>query len=60
MRLEVEGEDARIDSRYFVSDFRAGEYGLTVDYRMLKDDRVRQDKPKSIWDIANSTDNKLG
>ena len=66
MRLEVEGEDARIDSRYAELQYSGGmerwrwRRGLTTVTRMLRDDRVRQDKPKSIWDIADSTDHKLG
>jgi hypothetical protein len=41
-----------------VGDVRG--WWLTVGNRMLKDDRVREDKPKTIWDISDSTDNKLG
>jgi acetyl-CoA carboxylase beta subunit len=57
-RLEVEGEDVRIDSRYMASDLWLSVHLLMV-YRMLKDERVRQDQSRTIFDVKDA-DNRLG
>jgi hypothetical protein len=57
-RLEVEGDDVRIDSRYAYVYKRGGITILTL-YRMLKDDRVEQPKQRTIFNV-NDADNRLG
>lgn len=61
-RVEVEGEDARVDSRYFdimlLTD-RFRKPGLMLPHRMLKDERVRQGDERSVFDVKDAP-NKLG
>jgi hypothetical protein len=50
-RLEVEGEDARIDSRY-----ARASYSIC---RMIRDDRIQQEELRTIFDVKEAP-NKLG
>jgi len=49
-RLEVEGDDARIDSRY-VSNMYHIQLGILKTYRMIKDERVQQEDLRTIFDV---------
>lgn len=54
-KLHVEGDDARMDSRYVqaTSYWLAG--SLTV-YSMLKDERVARDEERSLFNIRDVSD----
>ena len=55
--LQVEGEDARIDSRY---QTQLGPYRVKLmRCRMIKDERVQQEGLRTIFDVKEAP-NKLG
>jgi len=54
-RLEVEGDDARMDNRYVESDYTLAR-GILMMNRMLKDDRVRGHQEKSIFQFKDLSD----
>ena len=54
--LEVKGEDVRIDSRQAIS---LGITAILSLYRMLKDDRIKEQEPKSIFDVKDAPE-RLG
>lgn len=58
--LHVEGEDARMDSRYFqpLCTILSPHTDCNL-YRMLKDERVRADQEKSIFTFRDISD-RLG
>jgi hypothetical protein len=55
--LQVEGEDARIDSRYGTQE--AQQKTKLTRHRMIKDERVQQEAMRSIFDVKEAP-NKLG
>jgi hypothetical protein len=55
--LQVEGEDVRVDARYATS-VRILFMKLTL-FSMLKDERVRAEEQRSIFDVKEAP-NKLG
>lgn len=55
-RLHVEGEDARMDSRY-VEHIRSSNWqGADHISSMLKDERVARDKERSLFNIRDVSD----
>jgi hypothetical protein len=59
-RLEVEGEDVRIDSRFEGHHYQSLKASrLTRQFRMLKDERLPEEKPRTIFDVKEAP-NKLG
>lgn len=57
--LQVEGADVRIDARYGPSLYGLRYQLLTCSRRMLKDDRVRGEQQRNIWDVQDTAD-RLG
>lgn len=55
--LQVEGEDARVDSRYAMPDYNTAK--MLIRARMLKDERIRGEELRSIFDVKEAP-NKLG
>jgi hypothetical protein len=55
--LQVEGEDARIDSRYVTVS--GGTRASLTSSRMLKDERMRTEELRTIFDVKEAP-NKLG
>ena len=59
--LQVEGEDTRVDNRYVFIDtaecgVQASEAEANNGCRMLKDDRVRPEQEKSIFNFKDISD----
>ena len=54
--IQVEGEDARVDSRYALVLY---DVMKLTSFRMIKDERVRQDEMRTIFDVKEAP-NKLG
>ncbi len=58
--LNVEGEDARIDSRSASGSVYLGRFrSLTTSYRMIKDERVKGQEQRSIFNVKDTAD-RLG
>lgn len=57
--MQVESEDVRMDARYeYMLEF-AGEQELMPHFRMLRDDRLRGEFERTIFDVKEAPD-KLG
>lgn len=58
--IGIEGEDARIDSRYVASLLRSESYGHLYNSlrRLLKDERVKTDSSRSLF--HQDTSDRLG
>lgn len=54
-KLHVEGDDARMDSRYVQAELYWLAGSLTV-YSMLKDERVARDEERSLFNIRDVSD----
>lgn len=54
--LQVEGDDARMDNRYFPFHSPAQEGMRLMQCRMLKDDRVHLPEEKSIFNFKDLSD----
>jgi DNA-directed RNA polymerase subunit RPC12/RpoP len=52
-RLEVEGEDARIDARY-ASEIQRIDHSILNLCRMIKDERVQQEDLRTIFDVKDA------
>lgn len=57
--LQVEGEDVRKDARYDTHIKQRVEHILTGRNRMLKDERVRTEDPRTIFNVKDAAD-RLG
>ena len=59
--LKIEGEDVRVDARYQCHNPTACPdlVALTKRNRMLKDDRIREERQRSIFDVKDAAD-RLG
>lgn len=57
--LKIESDDTRMDARYVVSSIGCSEETSTNEFRMLKDERVRQPEQRTIFDVREAAE-KLG